>query len=437
MISDVAGTFPRYDGGVGRDRKRDRYSHISGWDIYRTQIPLLALLEPRVTSDVVRSLLGAADESGALPKWPVAAGHTNVMTGDPADPIIAGAWAMGARDFDVGAALARTVAGATRPLVLDDGYSQRPGLAEYQALGYVPFELNADPIAAVPAPHVLAWGSAATTLEYALADFSISCLAEAAGAAPLRAEFLARSACVGERVRPGDPVDGAAAVERRVRRRGGHVRRRLRRGQRVAVLVDGPARSPQPDRRARWERRDSLAARRLPHRSQHRDRLDPRVPRQRTDAAHAVDLQLARPSGGGARDDPPRAARALRRGVPAASRATTTSARCRPGTRSRLWASTRSSPGPTCSRSPHRRSPAPEIRLGGGRKLTVVAPGAGRKRPYVSSVTLDGVPLERSWIRVGELGADSELRYTLSTTPTGWAAAGTPPPDFAGGAPCS
>ncbi len=435
-ISDVAGTFPRYDGGVGRDRKRDRYSQISGWDVYRTQIPLLALLEPRLTSDVVRSLLGAAEESGALPKWPVAAGHTNVMTGDPADPIIAGAWAMGARDFDVGAALARTVEGATKPLVLDGGYSQRPGLAEYQALGYVPFELNADPIAAVPAPHVLAWGSAATTLEYALADFSISCLAEAAGAAPLRARFLARSAAWENAL---DPATGLMAPRRSSGTfAGGDPTSDVGFAEGSAAQYTWMAPHDLPGLIAALGG-SAVAAARL---DDFLTELNTGIDSTRAFLGNEPTLHtpwiynwLGRPAA--AQEAIRRAQRELygagAGGLPGNDDLGSLSAWYAfsalglypvvPGT-DLLALST-----PAFARA--------EIRLGGGRRLTLVAPGAGRKRPYVSSVTLDGVPLERSWVRAGELGADSQLRYELSSTPTSWATGGAPPPDFAAGAPCS
>src|SRR3712207_8265320 len=47
-------------------------------------------------------------------KWSQANGHTHVMTGDPADPLIAGAHAFGARRFNGREALAAMVRGGTR-----------------------------------------------------------------------------------------------------------------------------------------------------------------------------------------------------------------------------------------------------------------------------------------------------------------------------------
>jgi predicted alpha-1,2-mannosidase len=177
-------TFNDADGAyIGMDRqlhdsgRRTHYADLSGWDIYRTQIPLLAMLMPRRAGDVVASMLAAAEQSGCLPRWSYANGQSMTMVGDPADPIIASADAFGARGFDRAAALAAMLRGASGGCRSADGsYVQRQGLDEYEALGYVPFDLdvkrrNANSLFGDPDA---VWASAATTLEYAVADFSIA-----------------------------------------------------------------------------------------------------------------------------------------------------------------------------------------------------------------------------------------------------------------------
>jgi predicted alpha-1,2-mannosidase len=121
------------------------------------------------------------------------------MVGDPAAPIIASARAFGARKFDLGAALAGLERAAEEPepgpfvypsnRTPPEGsrfgpFVERPGLADYLSLGYIPFDQRSGTI----------WGTSSTTLEYAVADFAISRLAEAAGDGPGAATFLARSA---------------------------------------------------------------------------------------------------------------------------------------------------------------------------------------------------------------------------------------------------
>src|SRR3546814_6880045 len=73
------------------------YGTYSGWDIYRTQWPLLAMLDPQRASDMTQTLVRNAQQSGWLPKWSYANQHTNVMVGDPAAIMIASAYAFGAR----------------------------------------------------------------------------------------------------------------------------------------------------------------------------------------------------------------------------------------------------------------------------------------------------------------------------------------------------
>lgn len=162
-VSDADGRYPGFDGRVHRlPRGEVQLSSISGWDVYRTQVPLLAWLRPDVASQVVRSLLRDARQGGAFPRWPVVAEDSGVMDGDPAGPIAAGAWAFGARDYPLDEVVDRL---ARQP---------RAGRADHRRLGWVP-------------------GNGAATLEYAAADFAISRLAAAAGRPGVAARFRASS----------------------------------------------------------------------------------------------------------------------------------------------------------------------------------------------------------------------------------------------------
>ncbi|MDQ2940501.1 MAG: GH92 family glycosyl hydrolase [Actinomycetota bacterium] len=176
-FNDVDGSYIGMDNQLHSTGGGTKYADISGWDIYRTQIQLLAILMPARASEIIRSLLTDAAESGCLPRWPYANGQSMTMVGDPSDPIIASAAAFGATDFDIGAALGAMVKGATQTCQSTNGsYLQRQGLGAYQALGYVPYDLdtnqsNANSIFGDPTN---VWASAETTLEYQTADFSIA-----------------------------------------------------------------------------------------------------------------------------------------------------------------------------------------------------------------------------------------------------------------------
>jgi predicted alpha-1,2-mannosidase len=205
-FNDVDGLYPGMDGLIHRARHRLQYADFSGWDIYRSQIQLLSILVPERADDMIRSLLADAEQSGCLPRWSYANGQSMTMVGDSADPIIASAAAFGATDFDHATALEAMVRGATQPCASANGeYLQRQGLAEYLALGYVPFDIdtnvrNANSIYGEPDD---VWGSAATTLEYAVDDFAIAQFAarHLGDAATYRA-FMQRSANWGHLYRP-------------------------------------------------------------------------------------------------------------------------------------------------------------------------------------------------------------------------------------------
>jgi predicted alpha-1,2-mannosidase len=197
VASDADGRYMGMDGQVQRAAGRTHYANFSGWDVYRTQIPLLAMIDPDRASDVAASLVAGARESGCLPKWSVASGHTDVMIGDAADPAIASIHALGGRRFDAREALRAMVRGASEVCRSPNAeYVQRQGLTDYLRLGYVPHEGSQSNGAATSTfgSTDSVWGSASTTLEYALADFSIAQLAAALGDSGVRDAFAARGA---------------------------------------------------------------------------------------------------------------------------------------------------------------------------------------------------------------------------------------------------
>jgi predicted alpha-1,2-mannosidase len=196
-FSDVGGAYIGMDGLVHRARGRIQYADFSGWDTYRTQVQLLSILAPRRASEMIDSLLADTAQSGCLPRWPYANGQSMTMVGDSADPLIASAAAFGARSFDRRAALAAMLKGADEPCASANGeYVERQGLAGYLAHGYVPFDLdtnvrNANSLFGSPEA---VWGSAATSLEYALDDFAIAQFAaRALRDRPTYSRFMRRS----------------------------------------------------------------------------------------------------------------------------------------------------------------------------------------------------------------------------------------------------
>lgn len=196
VVSDVDGRYQGMDDRVHRVADGHvQLANVSGWDVYRSEVPLLAMLHPEVASDLVRSLVAGWRESGHLPKWQVLNGQTNIMVGDPADAIIAGARAFGARDLDADEALRAMLDGATRDTgpAENAGYVHRPGLADLLRLGYVGHERNTTATGHTVDPSQV-WGSAATTLEYGTADAAIARFAAATGRDDVCRAFAPRSA---------------------------------------------------------------------------------------------------------------------------------------------------------------------------------------------------------------------------------------------------
>lgn len=181
LFNDANGDYIGFDGQVRRLAPGEaQYANFSDWDIYRDVVQLHALLLPEQTGQMMQSLIRDAQESGWLPRWPVANDVSYVMGGDSPAILIAEAHAFGARAFAARTALEYMLKGATQPGTGPHGQSQRPGLPDYLSKGYIPVGNGNETGASV-------------TLEYASADFAISRFAAALGD-PANAARLQRSA---------------------------------------------------------------------------------------------------------------------------------------------------------------------------------------------------------------------------------------------------
>jgi len=57
------------------------------------------------------------------------------------------------------------------------------------------------------------------------------------------------------------------------------------------------------------------------------------------------------------------------------------------------------------------------MHLPNGKKFEVVAEGLSKSHPYVESVSLNGKPLTRSFLRQEEIVAGGELRFVMGSAP--------------------
>ena len=101
-MQDVNGNY------IGSDKKIHHHDFtrrtvFSGWDVFRSQMPLQTIINPTVVNDLVNSLVEMGDESGKhyLERWELLGSYTGCMIGNPAIPVISDAYAKGIRNFNV------------------------------------------------------------------------------------------------------------------------------------------------------------------------------------------------------------------------------------------------------------------------------------------------------------------------------------------------
>ncbi|MEW1863228.1 lectin [Streptomyces sp. NPDC088194] len=169
VISDTNGQYYGFDGKTHTvdSGHSAAYANYSGWDIYRSQAQLEALVDPQAASDTAQSMVDDYAQTGIFPKWSEDNGESYVMVGDPADAILADYHAFGATKFDTATALADMVAQASKT------NNDRPGLNYLNSPGYMPHDGSYG--------CCNFYGPVATTLEYNTADFALSAFAGALG----------------------------------------------------------------------------------------------------------------------------------------------------------------------------------------------------------------------------------------------------------------
>ena len=179
LLSDVDNRFRGPDWQVHQTDGFDYYGGVIGfWDTFRAACPLLAMLNPDVAKDYVKTLLEHYKYAGQLPIWTLWGIENYQMTGIHSLPVIANAYLNGIRGFDTRLALEAMVASAMKDTC---GYSMGyfVGLENYKKYGYVPCDMEME--------------SVARTLEYAFDDYALARFAEAIGAHKEAGYFANRS----------------------------------------------------------------------------------------------------------------------------------------------------------------------------------------------------------------------------------------------------
>lgn len=81
-FSDVDGSYRGADGKIYKSDK-PQYTIFSLWDTYRAQMPLMAILQPERSTDMVNTMVDIAEKQGRLPVWHLWGNETDCMVGNP------------------------------------------------------------------------------------------------------------------------------------------------------------------------------------------------------------------------------------------------------------------------------------------------------------------------------------------------------------------
>ena len=169
IYSDVDGRYRGHDLQIHQS-DRPRYTVFSQWDTFRTENPLLDMIQTERAVDIINTFIDNYETGGLLPTWELAANETHCMIGYHSIPVMADAYINGIKGFDAEKALNAMVARANEDMW---------GLEFYKKYGYIPADMAGE--------------SVSTTLEYAYDDWCIARMAEKMGKQDIADEFYKRA----------------------------------------------------------------------------------------------------------------------------------------------------------------------------------------------------------------------------------------------------
>ncbi|MCD7851803.1 MAG: GH92 family glycosyl hydrolase [Parabacteroides sp.] len=103
ICSDVNGEYTGADKKVHQTERFNKRTIFSGWDVFRSQMPLQTIINPTLVNDLVNSLVEIAAQSGNeyLERWELLNAFSGCMLGNPAISVLCDAYSKGIRDYDV------------------------------------------------------------------------------------------------------------------------------------------------------------------------------------------------------------------------------------------------------------------------------------------------------------------------------------------------
>ena len=125
LCSDINGEYTGADKKIHQTGKFRKRTIFSGWDVFRSQMPLQTIINPEMVNDLVNSLVEIADQSGNeyLERWELLNAYSGCMVGNPAISVLCDAYRKGIRDYDVEKAYRYALNTSRRFGNNDDGYT--------------------------------------------------------------------------------------------------------------------------------------------------------------------------------------------------------------------------------------------------------------------------------------------------------------------------
>lgn len=157
LFCDVNGDYRGADGKIYNNSDFKTYTTFSCWDTYRAAHPLMSIIHPELTRDVVNTFLSIYDRQGKLPVWHLMGCETNTMVGNPGICILADAVTKGYADDP-----RRAYEALRNSAMLDER-----GMGLRKQYGYIPCDMMKE--------------SVAYDMEYAIADYGVAQVAKMVG----------------------------------------------------------------------------------------------------------------------------------------------------------------------------------------------------------------------------------------------------------------
>ncbi|OOQ56933.1 alpha-1,2-mannosidase [Mucilaginibacter pedocola] len=125
IVNDVDGHYPGGDGKAHLNPAFKKRTIFSGWDVFRSQMPLQTIINPSLVNDQINSLITLADEKNKnyFERWELLNAYSGCMFGNPAVSVVTDAYAKGIRNYDVKKAYELSVGSVEKFGNGDKGYT--------------------------------------------------------------------------------------------------------------------------------------------------------------------------------------------------------------------------------------------------------------------------------------------------------------------------